>query len=594
VNRIVVVMICVACGGAPAAKPKPAADPAGVAAAAPPGRPAPIDEVHPPPAGDAKPAALLDEMASELARSFDALTKHADPPYFASYEVTEGRHVSVSASFGALEQSSDTRHRNLDVDVRVGSYKLDNTHGVRGRMRFFAHDDTVSTLLPLDDDPYALRSAMWLATDQAYKHAAEELQKVQANAKVKAELEDKSDDFSRGPPAVYVEAPARFEVDRAAWEKRLRALSAQFKTAAGIETATVALQVSAETRYYASTDGTRYQIASTHGRVMISATTTADDGMALHRFEAIDVRSPDDLPTDAQIAAKIATVASDLIALRKAPVAEPYLGPAILDGKAASVFFHEVFGHRIEGHRQKNESEGQTFATKIGQSIMPEFITVYDDPTIAKLNGRDLNGFYRFDDEGIAAHRASLVEHGVLKTFLLSRAPARGFTASNGHGRRSEHFSVVARQANLVVAPSRTVDRATLKQMLLDQVRQQGKPYGLVFRELDGGFTMTQRFEPQSFKLLPIMVYRVYPDGREELVRGADLEGTPLRALADIVAASDDVDVFNGYCGAESGMVPVSSTSPSLLVAHVEVAKKPKAADKPPILPAPPWKDGAP
>jgi hypothetical protein len=152
---------------------------------------------------------------------------------------------------------------------------------------------------------------------------------------------------------------------------------------------------------------------------------------------------------------------------------------------------------------------------------------------------------------------------------------------------------VVARQGNLIVSASRTVDHGKLVAMLLDQVKQQGKPYGLIFRELDGGFTMTQRFEPQSFKLLPITVYRVYPDGREELLRGADLDGTPLRALADILAAGDDVDTFNGYCGAESGFVPVSATSPSLLVAHVEVAKKAKTHDKPPILPAPPRQQGA-
>jgi TldD protein len=252
------------------------------------------------------------------------------------------------------------------------------------------------------------------------------------------------------------------------------------------------------------------------------------------------------------------------------------------------VFFHEVFGHRIEGHRQKNEAEGQTFAKKVGQPIMPSFIDVFDDPTIAKLNGTDLNGFYRYDDEGVPGSRASLVEHGVLQTFLLGRSPTRGFVHSNGHGRRAAGNSVVARQGNLVVSPEKTVDRATLQRMLLDQVKAQGKPYGLVFRELDGGFTMTQRFSPQAFKLLPIMVYRVYPDGHEQLVRGADLEGTPLEALGDIVAAGDDIATFNGFCGAESGFVPVAASAPSLLVSHIEVAKKPKADDKPPILPPPP------
>jgi TldD protein len=174
----------------------------------------------------------------------------------------------------------------------------------------------------------------------------------------------------------------------------------------------------------------------------------------------------------------------------------------------------------------------------------------------------------------------------------MDRGPIHGFPTSNGHGRRRSGHSVVARQGNLVVAPSRTVDRATLRQMLLDQIKQQGKPYGLIVRELDGGFTLTQRFEPQSFKLLPVMLYRLYADGHEELVRGADLEGTPLRALGDILAAGNDVDTFNGYCGAESGFVPVSATSPSLLIAHLEIAKKASGSTKPPILPAPGWTGG--
>jgi len=196
---------------------------------------------------------------------------------------------------------------------------------------------------------------------------------------------------------------------------------------------------------------------------------------------------------------------------------------------------------------------------------MPAFMNVFDDPSVAKVNGIAVNGFYRDDNEGIAGQKASLVEAGVLKTFLLGRSPTRGFTLSNGHGRRQAGRSTTPRQGNLVVAPSTTVSRDALRKMLLDEVKKQGKPYGLIVRELDGGFTLTTRFEPQSFKLLPIMMFRLYPDGREELVRGADIEGTPLKALADIVAADDQVKTFNGYCGAESGYVPVSATSPQPL-----------------------------
>jgi TldD protein len=584
--RAVLVAGVVACGTPAAAPPRV---PAVATPEAPPAKPARFEVVRPPAAGSAKPTAIIETMTSELARSMASLKQHGDPPYFASYEITDGAYVAVAASFGVLDGSSESRRRELDVDVRAGDYVLDNTHAMRDRGSYFDRDHTVSTALPIEDDEYALRSALWLETDIATKRAFEQLQKVQANAKVKTEAEDKSDDFSHEAPVDYFEVPAPLAIDRPAWEKRLRALSAQFRKYPEITNASVSIAATSEMHYYVSSEGTRYQFPSTHVRVMVVARTIADDGMELHRTESFDLANETRLPSDADIAAKIELVAKDLIALRRAPLAEPYLGPAILEGKAAGVFFHEVFGHRIEGHRQKNDQEGQTFAKKIGQRIMPDFIDVYDDPSIATLDGRDLNGFYRFDNEGVRAQKASLVEHGVLATFLLGRSPTRGIVHSNGHGRRSQGNSVVARQGNLIVAPSRTVDKSTLRQMLLDEVKKQGKPYGLVFRELDGGFTMTQRFEPQSFKLLPIMVYRVFPDGHEELMRGADLDGTPLRALADIVAAADDVDTFNGYCGAESGFVPVSATSPSLLVAHVELAKKAKTHDRPPVLPAPPW-----
>ena len=561
-----------------------------VVVAPPAATPVHIDLVRPPPTGGAKPAPILETLATELDRSMAVLAKHEDPPYFLSYELTDGYSVGIFASFGVIERSSESHHRGVGIDVRVGDKKLDNTHALLDRYSAPGRN-AVFAVLPKEDDDYAMRSTLWLDTDEAYKRAAEQLTKVRANAQVKLKADDPSDDFSTEAPVQYYEPPATLAIDKAAWEKRLQALSLVFRRHPELTTAGIGLAASADTHYYASSEGTRYQTPEVRFRITINASIRADDGMDLSRFEAFDT-SPDKAPTDDQIRAKIEAVITDLKALREAPVAEPYIGPAILEGKAAGVFFHEVFGHRIEGHRQKHEEEGQTFAKKIGQPIMPDFMNVYDDPTIAAINGREVNGFYRYDNEGVVAQQASLVEHGVLKTFLLGRSPTRGFVKSNGHGRRREGMSAVPRQGNLVVAPSRTVDRATLRKMLLDEAKKQGKPYGLVMRELDGGFTMTTRFEAQSFKLLPVMVYRLYPDGHEELVRGADLEGTPLQALADILAAGDDVETFNGYCGAESGFVPVSASSPSLLVAHVELAKKARGQDKPPILPPPPMKDG--
>jgi predicted Zn-dependent protease len=218
---------------------------------------------------------------------------------------------------------------------------------------------------------------------------------------------------------------------------------------------------------------------------------------------------------------------------------------------------------------------------------MPKFISVFDDPTIARLNDIELNGSYLFDDEGVPAQRANLVDQGILRNFLMSRSPTRGFTRSNGHGRREIGESVVARQGNLVVQPSEQVPVAELKQKLLAEIVRQKKPYGLRFHDISGGYTNTEREGPQTFKVLPLVVYRVYPDGREELVRGVDIEGTPLTVLSKILAAGDDFEVFNGTCGAESGWVPVAAASPSLLVEQIEVARREKGQTPPPILPAP-------
>ena len=549
------------------------------------GPPTAVDVQRPVVAANAKPAPLLDVLTAELKRSYGELAKQSEAPYYTSYECYDTDTLTVSASYGALVGSYERRHRVADIDVRVGSYKLDNTHHVETARP--GRGQTKEAGLPIEDDPYAIRNALWLDTDTAYKAAVEQLRKVQAQAKVTVKSEDDSDDFSHETPREHFEEPARLQVDRAAWEGRLRSLSARFRAHPEVLSSSVMLSVNAETDYFVSSEGTRYQIPYVHARVTIMGTARRDDGSELQRTETFDAAQPDKLPSDEVITAKIDRVIADLDQLRKAPAADPYAGPAILEGKAAAVFFHEVFGHRVEGHRQKDARDGQTFGKKIGQPITASFIDVVDDPTIGTLGGVDLNGYYPVDDEGTPAQRTSLIERGVLKTFLLGRAPARGFMHSNGHGRRQEGRAIVARQGNLIVTAEHTVDPAMLRTMLLDEVKKQGKPYGLIFRELDGGFTLTERFSPQAFKLLPVMVYRLYPDGHEELVQGADLEGTPLTTLSEIRAAGNDLQTFNGYCGAESGFVPVSASAPSLLIGRVELTKKAKGNAQQPVLPAP-------
>ena len=224
----------------------------------------------------------------------------------------------------------------------------------------------------------------------------------------------------------------------------------------------------------------------------------------------------------------------------------------------------------------------------MGETILPEFLSIVDDTTMKKLGNQDLLGYYQFDDEGVAAQRVVLVDHGVLKNFEMSRSPLEGFPHSNGHGRRQIGATPVSRQGNLIVESSKTVTNAQLRAKLIELVKQQGKPYGLLIDDIAGGFTFTGRGQPQAFQVQPLVVYKVFADGRpDELVRGVDIVGTPLAALTKIVATGDTPEVFNGYCGAESGSVPVSAASPAILTSELEVQKKETSTDRPPILPPP-------
>jgi len=539
-------------------------------------------------AQEAQPAKVLQAMKAELARSFETLKSQPTPPYFISYEITEDAVVSVTGSFGKIEQSSEDRRRQLDIDVRVGDNSLDNTHAIRSGFPGFASFDSFSFIeMPIEDDPEAIRGTLWYYTDRKYKRAAEQLTQVKTNVQVKVEQEDKSADFSREPPEKYAEEIPPLKADRHEWEEKIRKYTAPFARYGDIYEAQATFMADRETRWYTNTEGSEIQVSQVFYRLSIMAFTKAEDGMELPRYESYVAFTPEGLPDDAAVLKAVEKMIRDLQALRTAPVVDPYTGPAILSGRASAVFFHEVFGHRIEGHRQKEEEEGQTFKKKVNEKVLPESFSVFSDPTLGRLGSSDLVGAYHYDNEGVRARRVTVVENGVFKNFLMSRSPIEGFPHSNGHGRRQQGFPPVARQSNLLVQVTHPLTRDALKKMLLDQIKKEKKPFGLFFDDIQGGFTITQRTVPNAFNVLPVMVYRVYPDGREELVRGVDLIGTPLIAFSKIVAGDDQMGVFNGICGAESGSVPVAAASPDILISQIEVQKKEKSQERPPLLPPP-------
>jgi len=377
-------------------------------------------------------------------------------------------------------------------------------------------------------------------------------------------------------------------IDREQWKKRVRAISEMALEYPQIYQSQVSVGGTVENRYFVTSEGTRVKTARKLLRVIVSASTKADDGMDLSQSFIFSASSEAGLPDDAAIREKFKGVIDQALALRAAPLVEPYTGPAILMNRASGVFFHEIFGHRIEGHRQKSVEEGQTFTKMVGQSVLPSFISVIDDPTKARFGDEDLRGFYRYDDEGMPAQRVGLVTGGTLNTFLLSRSPVGGFSKSNGHGRREPGASVVSRQGNLMVESTQSVPFKALREKLIEACKEQQKPYGFLFEDITGGFTTTSRGGPQAFKVLPVVVYRIYADGRpDELVRGVDIVGTPLSCFAQIICTGDDPAVFNGTCGAESGWVPVSAVSPSILVRQIEVEKRERSQERLPILPSP-------
>jgi TldD protein len=540
------------------------------------------------PAGAAGPQ-LIDILSQELERNFRILKAQADPPpYYIAYEVIEQEAGALSATLGALKGSRTERARYLDVTVRVGDHKVDNYHRIAGERAQF----TGGIPIPLDDSPAAIQRRAWQETDRVYRIAAERLIKIRSRRQVNVTEEDDSDDFSTEEPQTYSEGVSRlnFPIDQVA--ARVRKWSAEFAKYPAVLTSSVSVAAQRETKYFVNTEGARLQHGRGYVSLSLAARAKAADGMDLVTTDGFEAEDTGGLPKDEVVLASAARISKQITAMLQAPVVDPFVGPAILSGRASAVLFHEIFGHRIEGHRQKDESEGQTFTKSLGNPVLPTFLSVAFDPTRRAFGGIPLNGTYRFDDEGVKAQPVTVVDKGILKAFLMSRSPIRGFPHSNGHGRRQPGSEVVSRQSNLVVESTAQVPEAKLRQMLIAEIKRQGKPYGLYFEQVTGGFTTTGRQGIQAFKVIPIVVYRMYADGRaDELVRGADIVGTPLASFAKILATSDRSEVFNGICGAESGSVPVAAVSPALLVSEMEIEKKQKSEDRPPYLPAPPAGD---
>jgi predicted Zn-dependent protease len=538
--------------------------------------------------------ALLDALKQELSRSKEKLRLPGeDPPYFIRYLVREYDDYDLSARFGALLEDSYQNVRQGTVEVRVGDYHFDNTAD-DSTEKMFDLDDLdrydPPVVTPLDNDLDSLRATMWLQTDAQYKRALSLLHKKRGNRVTRVVEDESVGSFSKEKSERAIDKPIAVKIDRTAWDDRLRRVSAAFKAFPDVFDSTAKLSVNHQVRYIVTTEGTELISERLIYGLHLNAAGRAPDGLLVQHFRSFYGASESELPDEKSLMAAAQQLAKDITRLRQAPMMDPFNGPAILLPEAAGVFFHEALGHRLEGERQNDNKEGATFKGQIGKPILPTFLTIMDDPTVGRVGRVSLNGHYGFDDEGVGSRPVALVDHGVLKNYLKSRTPVKGAPLSNGHGRSEGTLDPIGRMGNTIVHSDRKVPYAKLKEMLLEEIRRQKKPFGLIIADISGGQTNTTTYDFQAFKGMPRIVYRVdAKTGKEELVRGVEFVGTPIGSLNRIVAASDTPGVFNGFCGAESGFVPVSTVAPAVLISEIELQRTRRAMERPPILPAP-WR----
>ncbi|MFW5759577.1 MAG: metallopeptidase TldD-related protein [Cyclobacteriaceae bacterium] len=530
---------------------------------------------------------LINILKTELEREMKELAKQEYPPYFMEYRVDENSSTEITAFMGSLIESTGYKSRALATTVKVGDYDFDNTHPLNGDN---AQENFNYGVIPVENDPKAINQYLWLFTDAAYKQAREQFLSLQNNYD-KSEEKEVIPDFSKQEPSVFIEpaySASQIAVDKELWEMKLKKITAPFADYDSIFDGTASLNFTYHRKYLVSSEGSmiaeNYKIA----QLIIQGSILAADGNKLNLSNVYYENELQKLPAEEQLLKETEELIAKLKLLQKAPKADPYAGPAILSNEVTGVFFHEIFGHRVEGHRLTDKMDGQTFKARLGKKVLPKFIDVVFDPTVDQYRQFNLMGHYHYDDQGVKSEKVVVVEDGELQQFLMSRHPVNQGSRSNGHGRSAAGYNPVARQSNMIVETSKPRSEKDLRKMLIKECKKQNKEYGYYIKKVTGGFTATDRYQPNVFNIEPTEVYRVYVDGRaDELVRGVDLIGTPLTMFSEIEATGNEYGIFNGYCGAESGFIPVSAVAPTIFVKKIETQRQVESQFEMPILPNP-------
>ncbi len=541
------------------------------------------------------PDSLTAEFQNIIKDNFEALGQYQPRPYFMAFRCHDSTGYKLLVNKGAVLEKGAWNTRHGDIEIRVGRPEFDNNHFSSESYHLAYPYGVRNVELPLSFSPVAFRKIINSISDYGFRSAQEALKQMRAKQNMQQELKSWGEDFSKEAllPGSFGLKPDSIQLDSLkGFFDNVQKASRAFSQYPYIYSSYIRLEKRQVTKRFVSTESW----AIKHERLSslnIYAETQAEDGMRLWLDKNFYCRSCSLQDYQDSLNTWINQLALKLDSLRKAKVAEPYVGPVLLTSQAAAVFVHEVIGHRVEGHRQKNEEEGQTFLDKIGQRVLPANFHIYDDPREKIHKGIELNGHYQLDDEAVPAQKASIVDSGIFTGFLQSRSVVFPGGKSNGHGRANLGKNIVARMGVTRFKSDKNIQAAQMLDSLKSLLKKEGREFGYVVEDISGGYTLTDRRSPQSFKLEPLFIRKVYLDDRpSEVVRGLDVVGTPLVSLEQILLSGDDSNVFNGYCGAESGWVPVSAISPSLLFQKLEFEKKSGSQEKLPYMNPPSIKGG--
>jgi hypothetical protein len=507
---------------------------------------------QPAPAGDVIFQAMKDELARAKAMSISNL----EGPYFVEYLLDEEEAFTVAANLGALVSREHQRFRSPEIHVRVGDYKFDNTNFVGGFGGGSRYD---LERFPLEDSYPLLRRYFWLLTDSAYKSSVEAISRKRAALR-NLQQGEQLNDFAHAEPVKSVRPLLHLAVDEEALANRVRALSAIFVNYPEVRTSGVELEASQGGFHLANTEGSEVREPESVTFLRARASAQSADGMSLRDAVTFYAHDSAHLPPDAELQRSITAMAENVVALAHAPKGDDYNGPILFEGTAAPQIFAEVLGRNLTMSRTPAGGGGRggavqpgEFEGRVGARVLPEAFDVVDDPAQIEWRGRALFGSYHVDREGIPAKPLRLVDKGVLKTYLLTRQPVRGYEGSNGRARLPGGFSgAIPTISNLFVSSNEYMPVGELKKKLLDLIKARNKPYGIIVRKMDfpssanlaearSIMTGQQGGRPVS---VPLLVYKIFPDGREELVRGLRFRGFNGKSLKDILAAGDDSNVF--------------------------------------------------